>query len=406
MTSPASVGVTAAGARQPARRPAWVEVDLRAVAANVATLGALAAPAALCAVVKADGYGHGSVPVALAALRAGATWLGVAMAAEGAVLRAAGIDAPILVLSEPSPEELPDVVALGLRPTVYRPDTVAALAEAVADAGAAALPVHLKVDTGMRRVGAEPSDVVALALAVQRRPELALEAVWTHCAVADEPGHPFTGTQARRFDAVLAELRGAGIDPPVVHAANSAATLAHPRLRHRLVRCGIAVYGHPPSRALEGAVELQPALSLRARVSLVKEVDAGERLSYGRRYATTGPTVVATVPLGYADGVPRRLSSVGGTVLVGGQRRPIAGTVTMDQIMVDCGPGAPVAVGDEVVLLGRQGAEEITAEEWAHQLDTISYEILCGIGPRVPRTYRASGPVRPPVAHQGQLDRA
>ena len=392
MTSPTLVGTRRApGSLGRSTRPAWVEVDLSAVAANVAALAELARPAALCAVVKADGYGHGSVPVAQAALDAGATWLGVAMAAEGAALRAAGIDAPILLLSEPSPDELDDVVALRLRPTVYRADTIAALSRAVARTGAGALPVHLKVDTGMHRVGAEPSQVPALALDIQRRAELALEGVWTHCAVADEPGHPFTAVQARRLDTVLAGLRAAGVAVPMVHAANSAATLDHADLRRDLVRCGITVYGLDPSPSLHGRLALRPALSLKARISLVKVVPAGEAVSYGLRGRLPVDSVVATVPLGYADGVARRLSEVGAEVLVGGRRCPMVGTITMDQLLVDCGPAldgaATVSTGDEVVLLGEQGSGRIGAEEWARLLGTISYEVVCAISSRVPRRY-------------------
>ncbi|MDP8986839.1 MAG: alanine racemase [Actinomycetota bacterium] len=377
------------------RRPAWAEVDLDAVAANVRALVATAAPAAVCAVVKADGYGHGAVPVAEAALAAGASWLGVAMSAEAAPLRDAGIDAPILLLAEPAPAEVDDAVALGVRPTVYTRSGIDGVADAAARAGAPAVPVHLKVDTGMHRVGAEPAGVPALAAAALRRPELVLEGVWTHCAVADEPGNPFTVRQAERFEAVLAELRSAGVRPALVHAANSAAALDHPRLRHDLVRCGITVYGLEPSPALHDRIQLRPALSLRARVSLVKVVPAGEGVSYGLRYRRATDSVVATVPLGYADGVPRRLSAVGGEVLLGGRRRPLAGTVTMDQILVDCGPAGEasadsVRCGDEVVLLGEQGGERIGAEEWAARLDTIPYEVVCGISPRVPRRYRRS----------------
>ena len=389
MTSPVLAGIAAPSAGGRARRPAWVEVDLSAVAANVAALCSLARPAALCAVVKADAYGHGSVPVASSALRAGATWLGVALAAEGAVLREAGIDAPILVLSEPSPEELDDVVALGLRPTVYRGVTIAALADIVARSGVGPLPVHLKVDTGMHRVGADPSSAVALASDIKARRELVLEAVWTHCALADQPGHPFTTTQARRFDAVLAELRAAGIDVPMVHAANSAATLDHPELRHDLVRCGIAVYGLDPSPALRGRLALRPALALKARVAMVRVVKAGEAVSYGLRRPVAVDSLVATVPLGYADGVARRLSEVGAEVLVGGRRCPMAGTITMDQLLVDCGPAqdATVSAGDEVVLLGEQHGRRIGADEWAERLGTIPYEVVCALSSRVPRRY-------------------
>lgn len=371
-------------------RPAWAEIDLAAVAANVATLVGVAAPAALCAVVKADGYGHGAVPVARAALAAGASWLAVAMAGEAAALRSAGIDVPILLLSEPSPAERDAVVALGLRASVYSRAAIDGLAAAVARAGAEPLPVHLKVDTGMHRVGAPPADALALARAVADRPELVLEGLWTHCAVADEPGHPFTEIQARRFHAVVAELAAAGLRPRLVHAANSAATLDQPGLRHDLVRCGITVYGLDPSPALHGRVPLRPALTLAAEVSLVRVVPAGEGVSYGLRHHCLDDTVVATVPLGYADGVPRRLSEVGAEVLVGGRRRPMVGTVTMDQLMVDCGsPDAdvPVQVGDEVVLLGAQGGLRVEVGEWAERLGTIPYEVVCAISSRVPRRY-------------------
>jgi len=377
-----------------AGRPAWAEVDLAAVAANAATLAAAAAPAALCAVVKADGYGHGSVPVARAALGAGATWLAVAMAAEGAVLRAAGIDAPILVLAEPAPGELDEVVAQGLRATVCTMAGIEALAKAVARAGADPLPVHLKVDTGMHRIGAPPVEARALAAAVAERGELVWEGLWTHCAVADQPGHPFTAVQADRFDAVVDELGAAGLRPPVVHAANSAAALDHPRLRHDLVRCGIALYGLDPSPALAGRVPLHPALRLVSEVAALRTVAAGEAVSYGLRSCVVADTVMATVPLGYADGVARRLFDVGAEVLIGGRRRPLAGTVTMDQVVVDCGPpgAAPaVAVGDEVVLIGSQGGARVGAEEWAERLGTIAYEVVCGISWRVPRRYRGGG---------------
>ena len=367
-------------------RPAEAVVDLSAVRHNVRLLLDLAAPAALCAVVKADGYGHGAVPVARAALDAGATWLGVALPSEGAQLREAGLDGPVLVLSEPSPAEWDDVVRLRLTPAVYSRAGIDGLAKAVADAGADPLAVHLKVDTGMHRVGAPVDAAVERARLVAGHPELLLEGVWTHCAVADDPGDPFTGVQAARFDAVLADLAAAGVRPSLVHAANSAATIEAPSLRHDLVRCGITVYGLDPSPALAGRLPLRPALSLLARVTHVQRLAAGERVSYGRRRPLPSDGVVATVPLGYADGVPRRLGEVGGEVLVRGKRRPFAGTVTMDQVLVDCGTD-DVEVGDEVVLLGEQGGERIGAEEWAERLGTISYEIVCGLSPRVPRRY-------------------
>lgn len=371
-------------------RPAWAEVDVAAVRANAATLAAVARPAELCAVVKADAYGHGAVPVARAALEGGATWLAVAIVEEGEELRAAGIGAPVLLLSEPPPDCFPAVVAADLRPAVYTPEGIEAAAKAVVDAGRPSpLPVHLKVDTGMHRVGAAPADVPALAAAVVARPELALEAVWTHLAVAEAAGDPFTAAQLDRLDAVLAGLGAAGIRPPLVHAANSAGTLLHPRARRHLARCGLALYGVLPGAGLAapGAGDLRPALSLRARVSLVKEVPAGDGISYGLHRRFDRPTVVATVPIGYHDGVPRRYGLTGGEVLIGGRRRPVAGVVTMDQLTVDCGDDRSVRPGDEVVLLGGQGGERIDAWEWAGRLGLIAWEVLCGIGPRVPRRY-------------------
>ncbi|MGD9798152.1 MAG: alanine racemase [Acidimicrobiia bacterium] len=365
-------------------RSARAEVDLGLVAHNVRVLVDTVAPAAVCAVVKADGYGHGAVAVAEAALAAGARWLAVALPGEGAALREAGITAPVLLLSEPETWE--GALDAGLTPTAYNADGIEALGRAAAERDAV-VDVHLKVDTGMHRVGAPPASAVERARAIAAHPALRLAAVWTHCPVADEPANPFTDAQADRLDGVVAAIRAAGIDVPMVHAANSAAALVHPRLRLDLVRCGIAVYGLAPSPALRGVADLRPVLSLKARVSHVQRVPAGDAVSYGLRRATPRDTVVATVPLGYADGVPRRLGELGATVLVGGVRRPLAGAVTMDQLMVDCGPGSTVAIGDEVVLLGRQGTGEIPAGEWAELLGTIEYEIVCGIGARVPRVH-------------------
>lgn len=354
---------------------------------NVRFLVERCAPAAVCAVVKADGYGHGAVAVAQAAIEGGATWLAVALVEEGEVLREAGIDAPVLLLAEPPAASMGAVQAHALTPTLYTPAGVAA-AGAAAIHGGPPLTVHLKVDTGMHRVGADPADAVPLARAIEEA-GLRLGGTWTHLAAADEPGQAsYTAGQLRRFDGVRAALAGAGIDAGLVHAANSAAALSDPSSRYDLVRCGIAVYGYAPVPLPPGSPPLRPVLSLRSRVTLARLLAAGERVSYGLRYGLRTDSIVATVPLGYADGVPRRLSAVGGEVLIGGRRRPIAGTVTMDQLMADCGPEAGVAAGDDVVLVGRQGDEEITADDWAGRLDTIAYEILCGIGRRVPRVVR------------------
>ncbi len=375
-----------------ASRPAWAEVDLGAIRHNASLLTSVVAPAALCAVVKASGYGHGAVAVARAALEGGASWLAVALVEEGALLRTHGVTAPVLLLSEPPADTMDDVVALGLTPTVYTYKGVEAAVKAVAAAEAAQpLAVHVKVDTGMHRVGVATDEALSVVRAVVDHRELRLGGVWTHFAVADEPANPFTDVQCGRFRGVVDELSRLGLRPPLVHAANSAGALAHPQSRRDLVRCGIALYGVAPSPALAGmepVAALRPALSLRARVSFVKRVAAGEAVSYGLRRPLAGPSTVATVPVGYADGVPWRLGVTGGEVLVGGRRRPLAGSVTMDQIMVDCGEDAAVMPGDEVVLLGHQGGEHITAWDWASLTGTIAYEILCGISPRVPKVYR------------------
>jgi alanine racemase len=246
--------------------------------------------------------------------------------------------------------------------------------------------VHLKVDTGMHRVGCAPDDALALARSIAVRDELHLAGVCTHLAVADEPENPYTGEQLARFDAVLAALDDAGLRPGLAHAANSAGLLVEPRARYDLVRVGIACYGLPPAPALADRAALRPALTLRARVTLVKTLPPGARVSYGLRSEVGGSGRVATVPAGYADGVPRNLGLAGGEVLVRGQRRPIIGVVTMDQLLVDLGD-VPAEPDDEVVLIGRQGDDEITATEWAERLGTINYEVVTGIGARVPRTY-------------------
>ena len=369
-------------------RRAWAEVDLDAIRHNTARLLEVVAPAQLCAVVKADAYGHGALEAARASLSAGASWLAVALCEEGVKLRQAGVDAPILVLSEPAPEAMGPCVEWGLSPTVFTEADIAGAEEAAASRGTT-LRVHLKVDTGMHRAGVPPSQALPMAQAAMAAPHLRFEGLWTHLALAEELDHDLTSTQLARFDNVLLSLRAAGLHPDLVHAANSAGAIAHPVSRYDLVRCGIALYGYPPSPAVAKVLsdlgfELRPALSLKARVSSCRWLPAGERVSYGQVRPLPQGSLVATVPLGYADGVPRRLSGAG-EVLIRGRRRPLAGTITMDQLLVDCGPDADVEVGDEVVLLGSQGAERIDALEWAAILGTISYEVLCDISPRVPR---------------------
>jgi alanine racemase len=374
-------------------RPAYAEIDLNAITHNAGVLQRIAAPAALCAVVKADAYGHGAVPVARELVRSGVPLLAVALTSEGIELREAGIDGPILVLSECPADEVEAAVGAELTLTLYSVTAVQAAEEASRKAGVRTA-VHLKLDTGMHRVGLDRADLLEVALRITTSDALDLEGFFTHLAVADEMGEEYTRIQLGRLARGVDELRSAGIFPRIVHAANSAGTLLWPEARLDLVRCGISCYGHSPAPAATSAVAealggdfLLPAMSIRARVSFVRSLNAGERPSYGRRIPLSADSIVATIPIGYADGLPRALGSHGGAVLIGGRRRPIAGTVTMDQIIVDCGPSGDVAVGDEVVLLGRQGDQVVTAEEWAALTDTIAYEVLCRIGPRVPRRY-------------------
>ncbi len=366
----------------------WAEVDQAALRANARWLVAAIAPAQLCAVVKAFGYGHGPVRAAEAAVAGGATWLAVATVEEGVQLRQAGITEPVLLLSEPVPAAMADVVAWGLTPTLYTEGGADAAARAVGAYGLRGrLPVHVKVDTGMHRVGAHPDQAVAVAAGVAARRELELQGLCTHFAVADEPDDPFTKQQLERFHDVADRLAVRGVVPALLHAANSAGAIAFPESRLDMVRCGIALYGLAPAPELAPrCAGLRPAMAVKARVSFVKRVAAGERISYGLQYRLERPATVATVPMGYADGVPRRLSALGGRVAIGGKLRPIAGTVTMDQITVDCGDD-DVAVGDEAVLIGRQGDVEVTAWDWAERLGTIAYEVVCGISSRVPRDY-------------------
>lgn len=393
-------------------RHAAVHVDLDAVSHNVAALRSHVAPAELCVVVKADGYGHGAEDVAAVALDAGADRLAVALVEEGQELRDMGIDAPILLLSQPPADAMADALAAELTITV---DTASGIDAAAAAASRAApgiacsgpgdgWSVHLKVDTGMHRVGCAPHEAVGLALRILDR-GLALEGTFTHLAVADEPTRPETVGQLSRFHAVLAEMAEAGVDAGVRHAANSAGALLHPDARLDMVRVGIATYGVGPAPDLDLPIELHAAMSVAAEVSHVRTVDAGEGVSYGLRHRFDRPARLAVVPLGYADGVPRRLGGRGAAVLIGGVRRPIRGMVTMDQLIVEVTDGPPVEVGDEVVLIGAQGDEVVTVDEWAAMIDTISYEILCGFGPRLPRRHLqrlshsdADGPTEPWVA--------
>lgn len=369
-----------------AMRPTWCEIDLSAIRQNIDALRNVAPDAAFCAVVKANAYGHGAIRVAEVAVEAGANSLAVALVEEGVELREAGVVAPILLLSEPAPSAMSQVVSADLTPTLYTEEGVEAAATAAA-VNASELTVEVCVDTGMRRVGVEPADATEFVDRIRAHPNLRFGGVWSHCAVADEPGNTFTQVQSERFEEVVSAIRGDVDEDVVIHLANSAVTLAHADQAREMVRCGIAMYGIDPSPELTGLADLRPALGLYSSVSFVKRVGAGEGVAYGHTWVAPSDRWLATVPIGYADGVRRDLGHRGGHVLIGGVRRPIVGVVTMDQLVVDLGDDASVSVGDPVVLIGSQGAETISAQEIADCLGTIPYEVLCAINPRVRREY-------------------
>jgi len=381
--------------QQDATRPTRAEIDLTAIAANVRTACKLAGTAAaVMAVVKADAYGHGAVPVARAALGAGATWLGVAAPEEAAALRAAGIRARILVLGPIVKEQAGLVAAHDLDQCVSDPAQAEALSREAASRGHIQR-LHLKVDTGMGRVGLPPRAVRLAAERIATLPAVQTVGLMTHLADADADDPAFTQEQLARFEAVSRDLCAAGMPIPLRHAANSAALIRHPEARLDLVRPGIMLYGCPPCLPPDpGDPALVPALRLRTAVSQLADLAAGGSVSYGRTFVAPRDMRVATLPIGYADGLARLLSGRG-QVLIRGRRAPILGRVCMDMTMVDVTHVSDVRVGDEAVAIGRQGAEEITADEVADLTGTISYEVLCRIGPRVPRSYRGGDPPMP-----------
>ena len=368
-------------------RPSWVEVDLGAVGHNVRQLVRHVAGATLCAVVKADAYGHGAPQVAGAALANGAAWLAVATVEEGVGLRDQGIDAPVLLLTEPPPQDLKEVIAQRITPTVYSLAAVEQLAATALRLGSGRVAVHLKVDTGMHRVGAPPRMLPQLVHRVVETGVLGVGGLWSHFPVADtDPG--YTAAQIRTYlRAVNRVPTGAagGRTPPIRHLANTPGALFHPESHLDMVRTGLGIYGLYPHPSAERLIELRPAMRIVSHVSHLLRHPAGTRPSYGRIRPLADASTVATVPLGYADGVPRLISE-GGEVLIGGRRLPLAGRVTMDQLLVEVGD-QPVSVGDEAVLVGGQGDEMLSFDDWARLSDTINYEVVSRIGPRLPRRY-------------------
>jgi alanine racemase len=362
-------------------RPTVAVVDLGAIRHNVRVL--TPDRSEVMAVVKADGYGHGAVPVARAAIEAGARWLGVALVEEGIDLRESGLNAPILVLSEFPPGAEKDALAAGLTPTLYTEEGLARLGAAAGSVGGS-VGVHVKLDTGMHRAGLLPEGSLGFVRSVAEQ-GLEVEGLWTHFACAEDPADPATDLQLERFRRAVDRLSAAGVTPRYLHVANSAAIMARPDVHLDLVRLGLAMYGLCPGPALAGMADLHPAMSWRSAVAATRRVRAGEGVSYGLRYRLDRESMIATVPVGYADGYRRGVTGTA-EVLIAGHRYPVAGAVTMDQVMVDCGDDL-VEPGDEVVLMGRQGSEAITADDVASWTGTINYEVVCGIGPRVPRIH-------------------
>ena len=364
-------------------RPTRAEIDLGAIGHNVRHFKALLQPGTrLCAVVKADGYGHGATAVARAALAAGADHLAVAILDEALLLREAGFTEPILILGYTPPAASALVVASRLTQTVWTLDQGQALAAAALAQGRRA-KVHLKIDTGMGRLGVFPAEAGPLAAALIRLPGLDLEGVFTHFAQADAFDKTSAGKQFAAFEETLSALNGQGVNPGLRHAANSAAALEMPRTHLDMIRLGISLYGLAPSDECGQAAPLRPAMRFKTRVAFLKDVPAGTPLSYGGVYVTPGPARIATLPVGYADGWSRRLTGRA-EVVVRGRRVKLVGRICMDQCLADVTGLPDIEAGDEVLLFG---GPELPAEEVAAHLDTITYEVVCLVGKRVPRLY-------------------
>ncbi|MGL4173194.1 MAG: alanine racemase [Actinomycetota bacterium] len=370
--------------------PAEAVIDLSAITDNVAAIVHRAATAQVMAVVKADAYGHGLVPSARACREGGASWLGVAQVSEAVALRIAGDTGPVLAWLFVPGQDLTAAVEAAVDLSAAAQWAVDQIADAARRAGRVAR-VHLKVDTGLSRGGAtetEWPELVAHALRRQAEGMITVVGLWSHLARADEPEHPAVVAQAEVFARAVLVAERAGVRPEVRHVANSAATLTTPNVHYDLVRPGLAVYGLSPVPSVASPTQfgLRPAMTLRSRLALVKEIPEGAGVSYGHTYVTSERTQVALVPVGYADGVPRSGSNRG-PLWLGGRRHVVAGRVCMDQFVVDVGLDAPVRAGDEVVIFGPGASGEPTAQEWADATETISYEIVTRVGARVPRRY-------------------
>ncbi|MFQ5752669.1 MAG: alanine racemase [bacterium] len=368
------------------QRPTFAEIDLRAIAYNIKEIQKKVAPAQVMAVVKADAYGHGLNAVAEAAIANEVKYLGVALLEEGIKLRKYKFNIPILVFGGFFENQIDDFLHYDLELTLFDLSRARVLAKNAQAFGKSA-KVHVKVDTGMGRIGVHWQNAVEFVQQVAEFTYIEIEGIYTHFASSDEKDKTYAKTQLRRFQEVFAQLEQRKINIPIKHAANSAAVLDLPESYLSMVRIGVSMYGYYPSLETTESVSLKPAMSIKSRVIAVKEVEAGTYISYNRTYQTKNKTTMATVPIGYGDGYNRLLSNQG-EVLIRGQRFPVVGRVCMDQTMVDVGLESQVEVGDEVVLLGCQGKEEITIYEICEKLNTIPYEVTCWVSGRMPRHYK------------------
>ena len=364
---------------------AWVEIDLAALTHNVKQLKNLLSPQTeLMAVVKADAYGHGAVAVSQTVLSAGASWLGVATIPEGIELREAGIEAPILLLGAThTAQQVKAIAQWHLQPTICTAKQALIFSEVLVSVNQS-LPVHAKLDTGMSRLGAPWQEATEFVQLVKGLPNLKLASIYSHLATADSPDTAVMKEQHQRFERAIAEIKTSGINPSSLHLANSAAALADPDLHYDLVRVGLATYGLYPAPHLQNVVDLKPAMQVKAKVTQVKTIEAGTGVSYGYQFIAQRQTKIAVVGVGYADGIPRNLSNKM-QVLVKGKLVPQVGAVTMDQLMLDVTDIPDLEVGEVVTLLGKDGENQITADDWAATLGTISWEIICGFKHRLPR---------------------
>lgn len=365
---------------------AWVEINLGAVEHNVKQLKKLLAPQTqLMAVVKADAYGHGAVTIAKVALSSGASWLGVATVPEGIQLREAGITAPILLLGAAQTfEQIHAIANWQLQPTLCSPRQALVFSDTLEAINYnSSLPVHIKLDTGMSRLGTNWQESGEFVKLVTRLPRLRIASIYSHLATADSPDPTIMNLQHERFEAAIAQIKASGITIPCLHFANSAATLVSKKLHYDMVRVGLAIYGHYPAEHLHN-VNLKPVLQVKARVTQVKTIEAGTGVSYGYKYVASRDMRIAVVGIGYADGIPRNLSNKM-QVIIRGQRVPQIGAITMDQIMLDISSIPDIQENEIVTILGKDQDEQITADDWANELNTISWEILCSFKHRLPR---------------------